>query len=181
MLEFDLGQARKLHPGGVPPHTGRIGGIVHAALLGLDVRHQFLEVPGRQIGVDQQDQALPTHLHQRLEVGERFVGNRVGLWSFGDDATLDQQQGVAVVRRLQQFGNSNRTGSAGLGLHDHRLACGLPEPLGHDAGQRIGRAACRTTHHNAHRLAGPLLRLGSGCGCTQHGGSGQGPQRAEHS
>jgi len=61
---------------------------------------------------------------------------------------------VAVGRRAGELGHGDGAGGAGDVLDDELLAKLLAHALADDAGQQVGRTACREGHDHGDRFAG---------------------------
>ena len=72
-----------------------------------------------------------------------------------------RQQGVAVRLGLGHQVHGNRAAGTGAVLHNKGLAELRAQALGKGARHDVGGAACGQGDDEAHRLGGPVLRLGA--------------------
>ncbi len=148
---LDVGEHLELHGREVADRADarRRGGDL--SRIGLGARDQVLD--GRAL------EALAQHQHvgaggqqgdrgpARRVVGHVLVEEAVG----GDRAGRGEQQRVAVGRRACHLGGADIAGGAADILHDRRLPPLAAELVGDEPRQRIGAAAGRVGHDDAHQ------------------------------
>jgi hypothetical protein len=84
----------------------------------------------------------------------------------------DEQQRVAIGRRVLHVGRGNGAARAGTVFHDHRLAQAGRHSFGEEPGDDVGVPACWITVDDGNRARWPLADFGSRGSrrTTAHGG-----------
>ena len=126
------------------------GAILDVAGLGFGERDEFLDRLGRQIRIDRERVRARCEQRDRRKRLQRVVGQlverRIDRMRDGDD-----QQRVAVGRRLRHQLGADDAAGAGLVLDDELLAEPLAELRADDARQDVVEPARRERHDHPHR------------------------------
>src|SRR5256885_1064138 len=146
---------------------GRAG--VELPGLRLGERDQLAHRVGRQRG-RHHEQARPgadrRHRHEPLQRFERHRAER----DAHRPADRDEEQRVAVGRRLGRGIDADGAAAAAAVVDDHALAEALPELRGDEAPDHVVRAAGREGNDEAHRLRRISLRMRPCCGEREQNG-----------
>ena len=147
-----VGNVHEVDLGGVLQHLHRQvrrgavagRGVVQLAGLALRERDELGQVARLHLRIDDQQVRRDRHQRDRREIRDRVVRKlriRAGRDRVG--AGRAERQRVAVGRRLGRGVGADRAAGARPVLDDHGLAEPLAQPLRHDAGDDVGRAARR--------------------------------------
>ena len=117
------------------------------------------EIRRRQVGPRHQHLRRHHQHRDRRELLERVLVE-IGIEARIDrDGVADDQQRVAVRRRIGDKDRAGGIACAGLVLDDDRLGPDRAQSFGEDARDRIDRTAGRRRHDQPHRARGKLRRV----------------------
>ena len=152
-------ERRQQHDAGIVgdrAHTGAAIGHVRLVLLGIG--DELLEVRHRQTCLGDQQQRRRPGEADRLEAGQRVVGQLLEQGGVGDvRADRAEPDRVAVGRGVRELGQSDRAAGAADVLDHHGLLEVRRHALRHRAGQRVAGTAGRERHDQGERLGGKAL------------------------
>lgn len=157
------------------PGTGVTGrAVVEPAGIAPHVGHEFLQVLGRHIGMnDEQAGHFRQQGHRRKVAIHVVAGVAEDVGVDGQRTDMAQDQGVAIGRGTRHLLHGRHAAAAGLVVDDDRAAQQAREFVGRGARDDVRRAARHEGHDETHCPGGPLrLRSGAPGQCGQTGGQG---------
>ena len=173
-LPFHADHVLHQHAGDVARRAdaGRAHG--HLVGIGFDPGDQFLQIVRRHSFARVDQERLGHGQRHRLEIGEIIVAEIVD-GAVGDvGAPHAPQHRVAVGCRALGAGDADGAGGAADVFHHDGLAQCRAHGLGHDAAERVGRAAGRERHDHGDRMIRIGLRTGGHGGGKAQSGNGRG-------
>jgi len=157
---------------------GAITGVAERQLARLRTRRreQIGQRIDRRIGLHQEQVGRRANQRDRREIGERIVGQLVVKVRVERVPGGDNDQRVAVRRRLGQRLRCNRAARTGAVLDDDCLAPAFGQLIAQRAPDNIDSAAWRERHVNVHRLRREIvLRSGHAANRRKCQGQNQHP------
>ena len=128
------------------------------AWIGLDESDELTDGLRRHRRVHRDHQGRGHHQGDGVEVLFEFIGDFVVERRVDDVAGIDDQQSVAVGRRLCRAAHADIAAPTAHVLDEELLADMLRQSLRNQAGDHVSRATSRVRHDHAHGAIGVGLR-----------------------
>ena len=127
--------------------------------LAFGIGDERAQIGRRQVGPRHQHLRRHHQHRDRRELLQRVLVE-IGIEARVDrDRVADDQQRVAVGRRVGDEDRAGGIARAGLALDDHRLGPHRAQPIRQNARDRIDRTARRRRHDQPHRARGKFRRV----------------------